>query len=65
MSFGLLTAVNIEDVPKILRRVSTGYRGTETTHNLHIWHMISDELDKFAMELEAKIETAKKQRVRL
>ena len=65
MSFGLLTAINIDDVPRILRRVAQGYRDTETRKYMNAWLVVADELDKFAEELVPKIEKAKKSRVKL
>ncbi len=59
MAFGLLTALNVDDIPKILHRVARGYRGTETRNYQHAWQVAADELDKFADELVGKIEEAK------
>ena len=65
MSFGLMTAVNVDDIPKILRRVAENYRGTVTSEHLQIWYRVADEFDNFAVQLESIIEKAKKERVRL
>jgi hypothetical protein len=65
MSFGLLTALNVEDVPNILRRVAHGYRGTETDHDKDVWLYVANELDRFADELEPRIKRAKHKRIRL
>lgn len=59
MAFGLLTAINIEDVPKILYRVAQGYRGTETKRFPVAWVKVADEIERFAKELEPFIEEAK------
>ncbi len=56
MSFGLLTAVNVEDVPKILHNCARGYRKIETARYPETWKLIAEELDKIAAELVSKIE---------
>lgn len=58
MSFGLLTAINLGDIPKIIRRVARGYRGTQTTRYPQAWQVVADRFDEFAVELEALIDTA-------
>lgn len=60
MSFGLLTAVNVEDIPKILSRCAHGWRGGVYTRYPQTWKMAADEVDKFARELVVKIAEAKK-----
>jgi hypothetical protein len=65
MSFGLLTAINIDDVPKILRRVAQGYRDVETRRYMNAWLVAADEIEQFADRLQQKIEEAKHSRVRL
>lgn len=59
MSFGLLTAVNVDDIPKILRRVAQAYRNTQTRRFRLAWRVAADEIDRFADELVAKIDEAK------
>jgi len=59
-AFGLLTAINVEDVPKILHRVAQGYRGNEGDRLEFIWPLIASEMDIFARELAGKIEEWKK-----
>lgn len=60
MSFGLLTAINVDDVPKILRRCASGWRHAVTKRYPHAWQMVADEVDRFADELADKIAAAKK-----
>jgi len=60
MSFGLLTATDVDHVPQILRRCAHGYRGSVSTINQHVWYLIADEFDKFAAELNDKIQYSKR-----
>ena len=59
MSFGLLTAINIEDVPKIMRRVSEEYRNTETRRFAHLWVYAADAMNETASIIEERIALAK------
>jgi len=59
VSFGLLTATNIEDVAPILRRVAKGYRGAQGGRYPAIWSIIADEVEAFATHLEAVVAEAK------
>ena len=59
MSFSLLTAINLEDVPRIIRRVAQGYRGVQTTRFPQTWQKVAGRFDEFAAELELLIEEAK------
>ncbi len=55
MSFGLLTAINVEDVSKILYNCARGYRNNNSRYPI-TWNLIADEMVKFAQELNIKIE---------
>jgi hypothetical protein len=60
MSFGLLTALSVDDVPKIIRRIANGYRGKDQYRKYpQIWLVIADEFDGFAAQLEVTIAEAK------
>jgi hypothetical protein len=59
MGFGLLTALSVDDVPRMLIRVAHGYRGNVDRKHQHVWLRIADELDHFAVVLEAIIEQEK------
>lgn len=59
MSFGLLTATEIEDVAPILRRCAKCYRGAEGGRYPAIWQIIADEVEKFASHLETVVHEAK------
>jgi hypothetical protein len=62
MSFGLVTCLNVDDVPKMLQRCSVNYQGNGEGdgENYHIWPMIAEEFQRFAKDLQAKIDTAKR-----
>lgn len=55
MAFGLLTAVNVEDVPKVLQRCAHGWRGGVYRRYPQTWLAVADEVDRFAAELQKKI----------
>jgi hypothetical protein len=59
MGFGLLTALSVDDVTRMLIRVAHGYRGNVDRKYQHVWLRIADELDHFAVVLEAIIEQEK------
>jgi hypothetical protein len=52
MSFGLLTAVEPADIPRIMRRVAEQYRGVQTKRYKRAWDVAADMLDRCANELE-------------
>lgn len=60
MSFGLLTAINVDDLPKILRRCARGWRAGVYSRYPQTWKLAADEVDRFANELQVKIEELKK-----
>ncbi len=60
MSFGLLTPLRPEDIPRVMRRVAQHYRGTQTERYMSAWLTAADLLDKYADELMAKIVEIKK-----
>lgn len=60
MSFGLLTAVSVDDIPHILRTCAKHYRGTQTAKFKYAWEVAADEVERFADELTEKIIEAKK-----
>lgn len=59
-AFGLLTAQTVDEIPKVLRRVALGYRGTQAPDE-EVWKLIADDIDAFAIELNAKIKQWKEQ----
>jgi hypothetical protein len=59
LSFSLLTAINVEDVPRILKRCASGYRTYNTDLFAQTWKLIADEMDEFAGALSIKIAEAK------
>lgn len=68
--FGLLTALNVDDVPKILLRVAKGYRSVQTKQYPQTWQVIADSIETFAgilaediAEAKAKEPKPKKERV--
>ncbi len=63
--FGLQTAISVDDIPRILRRVARNYRNVETRQFTNAWLVAADRIEKFADELAVDIERAKKERVRL
>ena len=60
MSFSLLTAINFEDIPRILRTCANCYRGNNTTRYPTIWKIVANEFVWFADHLTKIIEEAKK-----
>ncbi len=65
MSFGLYTAISVDDIPRILRRAAVNYRNTETRQHMNAWLVAADEIERFADELAVTIDKAKRERVRL
>jgi hypothetical protein len=69
MSFGLLTAVEVDDIPRIMRRVAAGYRRTQTERHKRAWDVAADLLERYADEVEPLIREIKRseprRRVRL
>lgn len=59
MSFGLLTAIDPSDIPRILRRCAMAYRGAITTKYPDAWKLAADEIDAFSFKLAPMIEEAK------
>jgi hypothetical protein len=59
MGFGLLTALSVDDVPHMLKRVAHGYRGNVDRKHQHVWLRIADELDHCATVLKDIIEQEK------
>lgn len=57
MSFGILTALSVDDVPAIMRNVARNYRRNKdrNTVDQKIWFLIADEMDGFATRLETVI----------
>ncbi len=57
MSFGLVTCLNVEDVPKMLLNAARNYRGNSTRleYDGVVWKMIADRVDDFAHLLQAEI----------
>ena len=60
MSFGLLTAINVDDVPSILRRCAAGWRSGVYSKYPQTWQSVADEVDKFAAELAVRIQELKR-----
>lgn len=60
MSFGLLTAINVDDIPSILRRCARGWRGGIYARYPQTWQMAAGEVERFADELAIKIAEAKR-----
>lgn len=60
MSFGLVTCLNVEDVPKMLQNASRNYRGSQNRDHPEIWILIADRVDAFALQLRDEIAEAKK-----
>ena len=56
MSFSLLTALDISDIPVILRRCAQNYRGTQTKLYPITWKLVADEIEIFADNLKLKID---------
>lgn len=70
MSFGLLTAIGVDDIPKILQRCAHGWRGGVYSQYPGVWLQVANEVDRFATELAGKIrqwknEEPKKRRPRV
>lgn len=61
MSFGLLTALRLEDIPRILKTCSMHYRDTETRYYPEAWRKIADKVEAFALELEVAIPQMKRE----
>lgn len=61
MSFGLLTAIQVEDVPVLLQNIAQNYRGVETRRYQHLWYYAADLLDEAAKLMHERIEQAKAQ----
>jgi hypothetical protein len=59
MSFGLITAVNIEDVPALLRNVARNYRGTQTRRFPHLWEYAAKVVEEAAALMDERIALAK------
>lgn len=59
MSFGLLTAVNLEDVPKVLQRCAHGWRGGVYRRYPQAWLAVADKVEQFALELNDEIKELK------
>jgi hypothetical protein len=55
MSFGLLTAIEVTDIPQILRRCAHAYRNTQTKRFKGVWLVAAQEIERFAGELDVKI----------
>jgi len=75
MSFGLLTAIDITDLPRLFIRLAANYRGTIDANQAR-WHSRGDRqgevwahaaalLEHSAAELEAQIATIPKPRERI
>jgi len=61
MSFyGVLTALNVEDIPVILKRCANGWRRGVYKQYPQAWLAVADELEQFASDLAARIEELKK-----
>jgi hypothetical protein len=60
MSFGLLTAVEVDDIPRIMRRVAAGYRLAQTERHKRAWEVSADLLERYADELEPLIKEIKR-----
>ncbi len=61
MSFGLFTALEIEDVPRLLNRLSNNYRHTQTRRYPHLWGHAADLIEEAAQQLDIIVEQAKKE----
>ena len=59
--FGLLTAINVDDIPKVLMRCVVGWRGGVYREYPLTWQMAADEVERFAGELAAKIALSKQE----
>jgi hypothetical protein len=57
MSFGLITAINPMDVPKILKRCAELYRKSQSPYP-DAWNLAADEFDRLADELNVKLKVA-------
>jgi hypothetical protein len=58
MSFGLLTAITIEDVPKIMRNIAETYRTSKRSSHQDEWKRIADLLDEYASDVSVIIKKA-------
>lgn len=55
MSFGLLTALRVEDCPSIMRGIAANWRRVYVHSDDFIWRAVADLLDKFADEAQTTI----------
>lgn len=60
MSFSLMTAINVDDIPGILQRCAACWRRGIYAKYPKVWELAADEVEKFAAELAVKIADAKK-----